>query len=326
MPMTRGLKLGRVFATRQNELVGMDLFCGLPESNTGYRNILVMTDYVTKYVVAVPLFSKTAEEVAQEFVDKWCLVYGWPERIQTDEGGGFTGKVLKGITEAARVKRSTTTPYHPQANGQVERTNKTIAQMLSKRCYAQRTWSKILILIWHMPRTNMEKGLHKKLMLPGKGPYKVTKVFKESNTVKVELAQNLQLTVNLKNVKRYFSRPEWMKDDHEEFTEEEPQTPSETVDHTDEEITVTYKRPVPVEEITEIFRGPTCENIVSPANVEEPESFAIGVTVEALRSGEWISGVITKIRKTKKAVTAKIIGPRINAWHKMHSTSVRRPA
>jgi transposase InsO family protein len=72
-------------------------------------------------------------------------MYRWPERIQTDQGGEFTGKVLKGITEAARVKRSTTTPHHLQANGQVERTNKTIAQMLSKRCYAyQRTWSKIL--------------------------------------------------------------------------------------------------------------------------------------------------------------------------------------
>jgi hypothetical protein len=57
-----------------------------------------------------------------------------------------------------------------------------------------------------MPRTNMEQGLHKKLILPGKGPYKVTKVFKESNTVKVKLFQNLQITINLKNVKRYFSR------------------------------------------------------------------------------------------------------------------------
>jgi hypothetical protein len=75
------------------------------------------------------------------------------------------------------------------------------------------------------------------------------------------------------------------------------------MDHTDkEETTVTYKRPVPLEEITEIFRGPTCENIVSAANVEELESFAIRVTVEALRRGEWISGVITKIQKTKKAV------------------------
>jgi transposase InsO family protein len=105
-----------------------------------------MTDYVTKYVVTVPLFSKTAEKIAQVFVDKWCLVYGWPERIQTDQGGELTRKVLKGINEAARVKRSTITPYHPQANGQVERTNKTIAQMLSKRCYAnQQTWTRLIL-------------------------------------------------------------------------------------------------------------------------------------------------------------------------------------
>jgi hypothetical protein len=103
----------------------------------------------------------------------------------------------------------------------------------------------------------MEECLHKKLMLPGKGPYKVTKVFKESNTVKVELVQNLQLTVNLKNVKRYFSRPKWMRDDHEESLEEEPQTPSETVDHTDEEeTTVTYERPVFLEEIQRSSEDP----------------------------------------------------------------------
>jgi hypothetical protein len=101
-------------------------------------------------------------------------------------------------------------------------------------------------------------------MLPGKGPYKVTKVFKKSNTVKVELAQNLQLTTNVKNIKRYFSGPEWMRDDREESMEEEPQTPSETVDHMDkEETTVTYEWPVPLEEITEIFRGPTEYRITS---------------------------------------------------------------
>ena len=51
-------------------MIGMDLFSGIPESETGYRNILVITNYVTKYVVAIPLFSKTAGEVALEFIDK----------------------------------------------------------------------------------------------------------------------------------------------------------------------------------------------------------------------------------------------------------------
>jgi hypothetical protein len=58
-----------------------------------------------------------------------------------------------------------------------------------------------LVLIWNMPRTNMEEGQHKKLMLPGKGPYKVTKVFKESNTVQVMTTQGQHQTANLKNLR-----------------------------------------------------------------------------------------------------------------------------
>jgi hypothetical protein len=163
-------------------------------------------------------------------------------------------------------------------------------------------------------------------MLLGKGPYKVTKVFKESNTVQVMTTQGQHQTANLKNIRRYFFRPEWMKDDHKEPTEE-PETLIETVDHMDEdEGTATNERPVPLEEITEIFKGSTSDNIVLLANVEDLESLTTGVAVEVLRGGEWIPGVITKIRKTKKAVEAKIIGPRINAWHKLHSTSVWRPA
>jgi hypothetical protein len=47
---------------------------------------------------------------------------------------------------------------YPQANGQVERTNKTIAQMLSKRCYTnQQTWSKVLIkIIYEYNCSNIE--------------------------------------------------------------------------------------------------------------------------------------------------------------------------
>jgi hypothetical protein len=60
--------------------------------------------------------------------------------------------------------------------------------------------------------------------------------------------------------------------------------------------------------------------------VEDPESLVIRVEVKVFQSGKWIPGVITKIQKTKEVVKGRIIGPRINAWHKAHSTSVQRPA
>jgi hypothetical protein len=59
---------------------------------------------------------------------------------------------------------------------------------------------------------------------------------------------------------------------------------------------------VPLEEITEIFEGPTSNSIIFPTNVEDLESLAIRVEVEVLQSREWIPGVITKIQKTKKVM------------------------
>jgi hypothetical protein len=124
-------------------------------------------------------------------------------------------------------------------------------------------------------------------MLPKRGPYKVAKVFKESNTVQVKITPDQRQIVNLKNVRRFYSRPEWMKDNHTEPMEEEPETPTETVDHMDkEEGTVTNKQPVPLEELTEIFEGLTSNNLVSLANVEDLESLTTGVAVEILWSGE----------------------------------------
>jgi hypothetical protein len=88
----------------------------------------------------------------------------------------------------------------------------------------------------------------------------------------------------LKNVNRYFWKPKWMKNNHEESTDKEkPQIPSETVDYTDkEEEPVMDNRPVPLKEITEIFKGPTSNSIISPTNVEDLESLAIKVDVEVL--------------------------------------------
>jgi hypothetical protein len=126
----------------------------------------------------------------------------------------------------------------------------------------------------------------------------------------------------LKNVKRYFSRPEWMKKD-EEILEEEVSSEEEM----DEEISedIEQDQTMSQSEISEIFDTPTTQNLISPANIEEPGNFEIGVEVEVFRKGQWIPGTIQKIRKQRKAVEARIVGPRINAWHKLHSNSIRKP-
>jgi len=45
--------------------IGIDLILGLPETKEGYKGILVITEYLSKYPYAVPIKSKTAEEIAE---------------------------------------------------------------------------------------------------------------------------------------------------------------------------------------------------------------------------------------------------------------------
>ena len=72
--------------------VGMDLICDMPVSTDGYKHILVTVCYLTKYVLARPLRSKTSEEVIRS-LESIYLEVGLPDIIQHDKGGEFTSKV-----------------------------------------------------------------------------------------------------------------------------------------------------------------------------------------------------------------------------------------
>ena len=73
--------------------IGMDLICDLPETSEGYKHVLVTVCYLSKYVVARPLKSKTTSEVIAQLEDIY-LELGLPDIIQHDQGKEFTSKVI----------------------------------------------------------------------------------------------------------------------------------------------------------------------------------------------------------------------------------------
>uniref|UniRef100_A0A669B7F8 Integrase catalytic domain-containing protein n=1 Tax=Oreochromis niloticus TaxID=8128 RepID=A0A669B7F8_ORENI len=93
----------------------------------GYRFVLVLVDYATRYPEAVPLRNISAKSVAQSVVSGHL-----PSQILTDQGTSFMSRTLRELYELLGIKSIRTSVYHPQTDGLVERLNKTLKSMIHK--------------------------------------------------------------------------------------------------------------------------------------------------------------------------------------------------
>ncbi|MES9880251.1 MAG: RNase H-like domain-containing protein [Sedimenticola sp.] len=119
-------------ATEPLQTVAMDILGPLPESHLGNKYILVISDLFTKWTEAYPLRNHRARTVAEVVVNEFICRFGAPVNILTDQGRDFESKLFKEMCDILGVEKIRTTPYHPQCDGQVERFNRTLLQMLSK--------------------------------------------------------------------------------------------------------------------------------------------------------------------------------------------------
>ncbi|MEW8088656.1 MAG: DDE-type integrase/transposase/recombinase, partial [Candidatus Thiodiazotropha endolucinida] len=93
-------------------------------------NVLVITDHFSRYAQAFPTKNQTARTTAKVLFDQFIVHYGFPARIHSDQGQNFESKLIQELCLIAGVEKSHTTPYHAMGNGQVERFNQTLLQML----------------------------------------------------------------------------------------------------------------------------------------------------------------------------------------------------
>ena len=109
----------------------MDFIPELP-SFSGFDNILVIVDKLTKYVIFIPTtISVTEMETAKLFFHHIISKFGIPQQVITDEDTRWRGEFWKEICKRMGMVRSLTMAYHRQADGQTEVLNQSLEISLS---------------------------------------------------------------------------------------------------------------------------------------------------------------------------------------------------
>ncbi len=83
-----------------------------------------------RYAVLVPLKNKKATTVVHSFQSRWICPYGFPAAIMSDNGGEFDNDLMVAVCTGLGIGHIKSSPYHPQANGVVERLNRTILNLM----------------------------------------------------------------------------------------------------------------------------------------------------------------------------------------------------
>ena len=126
--------------------VSLDFITDLPRTTAGHDCILVLVDSLSKMAHFIPTHkSATALDTVDLLADRLIRYHGFPDMLISDRDPRFQSEVWEQLCNRFSIKRALSSPYHPQSDGQTERLNRTLEQML--RTYIQsdeRAWESLL--------------------------------------------------------------------------------------------------------------------------------------------------------------------------------------
>lgn len=122
-------------------VIGIDLIVKLPpsfssagsdpQSASTFDSILVITDHLSKGAHFIKCNeSMDSAALARVFIDRFYRYHGLPDKIVSDRGATFVSAFWKALSQALQMQLAPSTAYHPQTDGQTERTNQTLETYL----------------------------------------------------------------------------------------------------------------------------------------------------------------------------------------------------
>ncbi len=152
------------------EWICVDILTFSDVTENGNCCVLVISDSFSKWTEAFALPDHQALTVADVLVTEVFLRFGVPRIIHSDQGPEFQSNLLNSVCQLLEVKKTRTTPYHPQSDGQVERFNRTLIAMLSKLCTENKDWDDHLpyVMCAYRSTVNTSTGCSPNMIMLGR--------------------------------------------------------------------------------------------------------------------------------------------------------------
>lgn len=141
------------------ERVLIDCVGPLPRTKSGNQYILTIMCAATRFPEAVPLRKITANSVVRALT-KFFSMFGLPKIIQSDQGTNFQSRVFKQVLRVLNVKHATSSAYHPESQGALERWHQTLKSMLRKYCLeTAKSWDEGIPFVLFAAREAVQESL-----------------------------------------------------------------------------------------------------------------------------------------------------------------------
>jgi IS30 family transposase len=124
----------------------MDFIVGLPHTQAGYDLIWVIVDCLTKVAHFITVKTTySGAKLVKLYMSRIMCLHGVPKKIVSDRGFQFTSKCWEKLHESMDTKLNFISAYHPHTDGQTERTNQILEDML-RACALKygKSWDKSL--------------------------------------------------------------------------------------------------------------------------------------------------------------------------------------
>ena len=148
-------KSNLIKSTQPFERISVDFKGPLPSTNKNIYLLDIVDEY-SRFCWAIPCSDMSASTIIKAFTELFS-VFGLPSYVHTDRGTSFMSKELKNFLLSKGISSSRSTPYHPQSNGQIEKTNgtiwKTITLALKSHNLPLSCWQEVLPEALHSIRS-----------------------------------------------------------------------------------------------------------------------------------------------------------------------------